>query len=155
MPAGTSYPTPASQYALLDMVGNNNPLIYFDSLTGGDQTIETITYKVRDPQSGLVITKLMPGQTTYAPITLLRALDPDDEEMKLKFMDSVNGLVKKVRANYTVQMFDGTGTMLVHWNLIKAIPTGISGFSFNATTEASYTSFELTLQAESIEIVFV
>jgi phage tail-like protein len=136
------------------MVGNNNPLIYFDSLTGGDQKIETINYKVRDSQSGLVITKTMPGQTTYAPITLLRALDPDDEEMKKKFMDTVHGLVKKVRSNYTVQMFDGQGTVLVHWNLIHTIPTGISGFSFNSTTESSYTSFELTLQAESIEINF-
>lgn len=149
-----SYPTPASQYALLDMVAGNNPLVYFDTLTGGDQTIETITYKVRDPQSGLVITKSMPGQTSYKPITLLRALDPTDEDMKKKFMDSVNGLVKKVRTNYTVQMFDGAGTMLVHWNLINAIPVGISGFSFNSKTEAYYTDFELTLQAETIEIVF-
>jgi phage tail-like protein len=147
------YPNPASYYALFEM-GKDDPLAYFDSLTGGDQTIEMVTYNVMDTQSNQVTTKFMPGQTTFAPLTLLRAMDFYSEEMKNRFADSILGKLKKVRLNYSVKMFDGDGKAIVWWNIFNAIPTKISGFSFNSKTESSYTSFELTLQAEFIEIIF-
>lgn len=148
-----NYPTPASFYTLLDM-GKDDPLAYFDSLTGGDQTIQMVSYNVFDANTGLVTTRFMPGQTTYAPVVLLRAMDVNSKEMWLRFYDSVTGKLKKVRQNYTVKMFDGDGNALVWWHLLNAIPMKISGFSFNAKTEAYYTDFELTLQAEEIQIVF-
>jgi phage tail-like protein len=147
------YPNPASYYALYEMGKLDDPLAYFDSLTGGDQTIALVTYNVID-EKGNVTTKFMPGQTTFEPVVLLRAMDQFSKEMKDRFVDSVMGKLKKSRQNYSVLMFDGDANPVVWWHLFNAIPSKIDGFSFNSKTEAYYTDFELTLQAESIAIQF-
>ena len=146
------YPHPASYYALYEM-GEDDPLAYFDSLTGGDQTIALVTYNVID-EKGNVTTRYMPGQTTFEPVLLLRAMDDYSKEMKNRFVDSVMGKLKTVRRNYSVCMFDGDANPVVWWHLFNAIPSKISGFSFNSKVEAYYTDFELTLHAESISIQF-
>ncbi|MFO7583560.1 MAG: phage tail protein [Anaerolineales bacterium] len=146
------YPHPASYYELLEM-GSDDPLAQFDSMTGGDQTISLVAYNVMDDK-GNVTTKYMPGQTSFKEITLLRAMDSLSEEMKNRFVDAVMGRLKTVRQNYSIRWFDGEGESLVWWHLYNAVPSTISGFSFNASKEAYYTDFELTLQAESIEIIF-
>jgi phage tail-like protein len=146
-------PNPASYYALYEMDDKNDPLAYFDSLTGGDQTISLVTYNVIDAK-GNVTTKYMPGQTSFKEVTLLRAMDSLSKDMKDRFVAAVVGKLKTVRRNYSIRWFDGEGESLVWWHLMNAIPKGISGFSFNAKTEAYYTDFELTLQAESIVIQF-
>ena len=147
------HPTPASQYCLYEMIDKNHPLAYFDELTGGEQTISLVTYNVTDDK-GNVTTKYIPGQTSFAPMVLLRAMDKFSEDMKNAFMESVAGKLKSVRKNYSVSMNDSQGNALVWWHLINAIPSAVSGFSFNAPREAYYTDFELTLQAESIIIEF-
>jgi len=146
------YPHPASYYELLEM-GSDDPLAQFDSMTGGDQTISLVTYNVIDAK-GNVTTKYMPGQTSFKEVTLLRAMDSLSKDMKDRFVDAVVGRLKKVRQNYSVRWFDGQGESLVWWHLYNAVPSAISGFSFNAPKEAYYTDFELTLQAESIVIQF-
>lgn len=147
------YPSSASYYALYEMGKSDDPLAYFDSLTGGDQTISLVTYNVIDDK-GNVTTKYMPGQTSFKEVTLLRAMDTLSKEMKNRFVEAVMGKLKTIRQNYSVRWFDGEGESIVWWHLYNAIPSGISGFSFNAKSEAYYTDFELTLQAESIVIQF-
>jgi phage tail-like protein len=147
------YPHPSSYYALYEMGNSDDPLAYFDSMTGGDQTIALVTYNVMDDK-GNVTTKYMPGQTSFQEIVLLRAMDSLSKQMKDLFVETVMGKLKKVRQNYSIRWFDGQGESLVWWHLYNALPTGISGFSFNAPKEAYYTDFELTLQAESIFIQF-
>jgi len=146
------YPSPSSYYALVD-IGADKTTCYFDSLTGGDRKISLVQYNVMAP-AGSVTTKFMPGQTTFEPITLLRALDKHDDSLNKEFVDAINGIYKKIRRNFSIFMFDGDGVPLVWWDLIDAIPSSITGFSFNSKTESYYTDFEITLQAESIEVHF-
>lgn len=145
------YPTPASYFALLDY-GSDDPII-FDSLTGGDRKISLVNYNVMAPV-GSVTTKFMPGQTSFEPVTLLRSMDKYDDFLNQLFVDAVNGVYKKIRRHFSIYMYDGEGNPLVWWDLFDAVPASITGFSFNSKTESSYTDFELTLQAESIEVVF-
>jgi phage tail-like protein len=149
---GIYYPTPSSYYGVED-VGPENEMCIFDSLTGGDQKISMVQYNVSDAM-GNVTTKFMPGQTTFEPVTLLRAMDLYSSEMNIMFQKSIAGMLKAVRRNFSIYMFDGEGTPLVWWHLIDAVPLSISGFSFNAKTETNYTDFEISLQAESIYIEF-
>jgi phage tail-like protein len=146
------YPTPSSYYGVAD-IGNENKMCFFDSLTGGDQKISMVQYNVADA-IGNVTTKFMPGQTTFEPVTLLRAMDLYSTDLNILFQKSIAGMLKSVRRNFSIYMFDWDGTPLVWWHLIEAVPLSISGFSFNAKTENNYTSFELSLQAESIYIEF-
>lgn len=146
------YPTPASYYGLCD-VGNESKMCFFDSLTGGDQKISTVQYNVSD-EYGNITTKFMPGQTSFAPVVLLRAMDIYSNDLNLEFQKSVAGMLKAVRKNFSVYMFDWNGDPLVWWHLIDAVPISIGGFSFNDKSEAYYTDFEITLQAESIYIEF-
>lgn len=147
------YPTPASQYALYDMVDKDHAMVYFDKLTGGEQTISMVKYNITDGK-GNVTTKFIPGQTSFAPMVLLRAMDKYSESMNDLFMECVAGKLAEVRKNYSVSMNDSQGNALVWWHLFNALPSAISGFNFNAPREAYYTDFEITMQAESIVIEF-
>lgn len=147
------YPPLGSSYALFEMYKTNHPMAYFDSLSGGDQTIALVTYNVIDPM-GHVTTKYMPGQTTYAPVTLLRSMNKFSEEVNQRFVNSFMGKLKVERQNYSICLFDGQKNELVWWHLLNAIPSRIGGFRLSGKEAASYAEFELTLQPESIYIQF-
>jgi len=148
-------PTPKSQFALYDVVNSvpNRLLAEFDTLTGGDQTISMVTYNVID-LSGNVTTKYMPGQTSFDPIVLLKAMDASSVEMYLRFRDAFWGKLKTLRQNYSVTMNDANGRAVVWWHLFNALPLKIDGFDFNMRTESEYTDFEISFQAEEIQLEF-
>jgi len=143
------------QYAVYEVMGEKGSFIGgFDSVTGGEQQIATVSYKVMDA-NGHVITRYMPGQITYTPISLLRPVDVGSKEIYAKFVDTASGKLKDVRRNYSVSMNDDTGKAAVWWDLINAVPVKISGFDFNEYREAYYTDFTIDLQAEEIIITFM
>jgi phage tail-like protein len=126
-----------------------NALANFDSLTGGDQKIAMIPF-TQVFADGSSTTKYIPGQISFEPITLLRGFDVQVEDLYNWFADTAAGKFNAVKKNISIAMIDMTGDPLVVWNLENALPTAISGFSFNQHAEAYYTDFELTLQAELI-----
>jgi hypothetical protein len=146
------YPTPSSYYGVCDL-GSNDPMCYFDSLTGGDQKISLVQYNVTDAK-GNITTKFIPGQTSFEPVSLLRSMDYYSNEMNLMFQKGVAGMLVGLRKNYSIYMYDWQGVPLVWWDLYNAVPVSISGFSFNAAKEKNYTDFEISLQAENIIINF-
>jgi hypothetical protein len=150
-----SLPTPNSQYALYEMVSKVPTAILgqFDSLTGGDQIISMVKYNVID-SLGNVTTKYMPGQTTFEAFELLRPMDVVAQEVAALFYDSVSGKLKTLRKNYSISMNDSNGNAMVWWHLYNALPTKVSGFSFNEYAEAEYACFELSLLPEAVEIQF-
>jgi phage tail-like protein len=152
-PASLIRPTPVSYYTLYEMVDKNHPLAYFSALTGGEQTIEMISYNVTDGK-GNITTKFIPGQTSFAPVKLLRPMDSFSKDIKNLFADAVSGKLVSIKKNYSIAMIDGQANPLVWWHLFDAIPSSLGGFSFNEHTENNYTDFEISLQAESIVIQF-
>jgi len=153
--SGLAEPTPKGQFTLYDfVVSPSNVIGHFDMLTGGDQAISMVKYNVIDDK-GNVTTKFIPGQTSFEPMVLLRSMDLISEQIYKKFYAAVEGQLKNIRKNYSVSMNDAKGNPLIIWDLANALPTKVSGFSFNMTTEAEYTSFEITLQAELITVTFL
>jgi phage tail-like protein len=150
-----SEPTPKSQYFLYEMIDKTSKklLAEFDMLTGGEQTISTVSYEVID-EYGNVTTRFMPGQTTFSPVSLLRAIDAGAIDVYAKFTDAIAGKLKDLRRNYSISMNDSKGDPLVWWHLYNAIPIKVSGFDFNMRTESVYTDFTVDIQAEYIEIEF-
>ncbi len=143
------------QYAVYEVIGSEGAFVAgFDSVTGGEQEIKTVTYKVADA-NGNVITRYMPGQVSYSPISLLRPVDKGSKKIYEKFADTASGKLKDVRRNYSVSMNNDEGKPLVWWDLLNAIPVKITGFDFNEYREAYYTDFTIDLQAEEILITFV
>jgi hypothetical protein len=126
----------------------------WDNLTGGDMTVSQIAYKIVS-EEGIAGVKYLPGMTTYSPVQLLRSADFGTGEMVDKFK-MISNLNLNVRGNYSVVMYDGNKPHkpVIMWNLINAIPTKVDGFSFNEHTGENYTTYEITLQPEYIEIVF-
>jgi len=152
-----SEPTPVAQFTLYDVLSpapKEAALAEFDSLTGGDQTISMVTYNVID-ENGNVTTRSMPGQTAFSPVVLLRAMDKSSEGMYLRLKAAIDGKLKSLRRDYSVSMNDSNGEPVVWWDLKNALPIKLDGFMFNMKTENSYTDFEVSLQAESIEIKFM
>ena len=146
-------PTPNSQYAIYDLMDKNHPLAYFDSMVGGEQTISLVTYNITD-EKGNVTTKYIPGQTSFAPITLVRPYDMFCKDIKNRFVESVSGKLVGVRKDYSISMNDSKGVPLVWWHLYKAIPSLMGGPSFNSYTGKESTKFKITFQAESIAVQF-
>jgi len=146
-------PTPISQYAVYDLLSANSPLAYFDTLVGGEQRISMVTYNVTDDK-GNVTTKYIPGQTSFAPITLIRPNDKWCKEIKDKFVAAVRGELVGLRKNYSISMNDEQGNPLVWWHLNNALPSVLGGFSFNSYRGTKSTSFKVTFQAESIAVQF-
>ncbi len=149
---------PTSYFALYDILAtdtfppDSNFVENFDSLTGGEQEIGMIAYTQVDANGGSN-TMYMPGQITYKPVVLLRAFDGKTMDMYNKFKASVEGRLLEVRSNFSIVMIDYVGGPQMVWNLYNAIPSAITGFSFNQTRGEYYTSFEITFQAERIEMV--
>ena len=150
----TVEPVPLFQYAVYEVMGDTGTFVGgFDMLTGAEQEISSVSYKIIDP-NGHVITRYMPGQTKYTAFELLRAVDIGAQAIFEKFADARTGKLKDLRKNYSVSMNDSDGKPLVWWDLINAIPVKISGFSFNEKTESVYTDFTVYLQPEEVIISF-
>jgi phage tail-like protein len=146
-------PVPGYKYRVLDALGK--AIASFDELTGGDVELSTISY-TQVMASGEVITRHIPGQVKYAPVTLLRAVDIESKSTLALFEKTRAGKLSDVRQNFTVEMIGNKGdAVLVRWDLINAVPTKITGFSFNEYSEAYYTTLEITLQAEEIIMTFI
>jgi phage tail-like protein len=146
-------PTPNSQYDLYEIVDRSRKIGGFDSLTGGDQVISMVKYKVIDPL-GNVISKYMPGQTTFDAFNLLRPIDIVALDIYKSFQDSVSGKLKTLRKNYSISMNDAKGNPLIWWHLNNALPQKITGLAFNEYVEAKYATFELSLVPEEVKVVF-
>ncbi len=142
-------------YAVYEALGAHGSFVGgFDSVTGGEQSIAAVSYKVMDG-NGHVVTRFMPGQVSYTPISLLRPMDQGSIQIYETFVDTVSGKMKKVRKNYSLSMLNDDGLPVVWWDLINAIPVKISGFDFNEVTETYYTDFTIDIQAEEIYVTFV
>lgn len=155
-----SQPTPAAQFSLYDVISpapKDALLAEFDALTGGDQTLSMVTYNIIDKNGG-VTTRVMPGQTTFGPVALLRPMDLSSASMYKLLRDAIEG--KCLRKNYSVSMNDANGNPVAWWDLINALPIKLDGFSFNGKlggadgVGVNYTDFEITFQAEDIKISF-
>jgi phage tail-like protein len=125
----------------------------FDELTGGELEIATIPYSfVTD--TGQSYTRHMSGRTSYSPVTLLRAVDVESQQLYRWFREASLGRRKGLPHHLSITMMDLRGNDLVYWDMINAIPTKLGGFSFNQHVEKYYVSVELTIQAEEIIIHF-
>jgi len=151
---------PNSYFTLYDFYQHTIPppgdgtLGAWDNLTGGDMTISQISYKVVS-EEGIAGVKYLPGITTYAPVQLLRSADFGTGEM-VGLFEKMSNLDLTARGNYSIAMYnlEPPHAPIMMWNLINAIPTKVDGFSFNEHTGDNYTTYEITLQPEYIEIVF-
>ncbi len=140
--------TPGYRYLVTDF-DENKTIGEFDQLTGGDMQISMVEYNLAFEDGGST-TRFIPGQTSFAPVTLTRALTPECDLSYDLFTKSSSG--KIAYKHITVKMFDQTGKDMVLWHLHNVLVTGISGFLFQLR---HYTEYRVTLQPEWIEMEFL
>jgi phage tail-like protein len=133
---------------------SNKEIGQFSKLTGGEMTVSMISFNQVFEYGGSV-TRYFPGHTTFAPVKLARALDSSCKPIYDNLWDSVTGSITVVRTNFSIAMIDHQGNEKIIWNLYNAVPTAISGFNFNQETGTQYADFEVTIQAEHIEMKLV
>jgi hypothetical protein len=128
----------------------------FTGISGGDMSISMVPYTIVD-QNGVPTERYIPGQISFAPITLTCALSDVVKELIDWFMLSVNqDYSKDLARTCSIGIFRKAepGKYLLRWDLIRAIPSGMpSVYSYNAYTASSSVKFKLTLRAEDIKIV--
>lgn len=141
------YGIPDYLYSVVDETDNKD-LGHYDELTGGELQISMVSYNQVDDKGGSA-TRYLPGQTSFAPVTLKTALSEDCEALYQEFLAISEGKVK--RRNFTITMIDQNGHDRVIWDLLNAMPIAIGGFEFN---RGYVTSFKVTIQAETIKMSF-
>ena len=140
--------TPGYLYVVTDLE-ENKTIGEFDQLTGGEMQIATVQYNMAYPDGGST-TRFVPGQTSFAPVTLTRALTPDCNPTYDMFASASSGKVNY--KHITVKMLGVNRGDLVLWNLYSVLVTGVSGFLFQLR---HYTEYRVTLQPEWIEMDFL
>jgi phage tail-like protein len=150
----TAEVNPSYLYTVYDFP-TMNKMAEFESLTGGEIKVAMIPYTCVD-KNGVSETKYVTGATTYSPIVLVHALNLDGQALNNWLVLASTGDRKKALKNINIVMLDMTGKKIVTWDLINALPSGISGFSFNQHTQGGlyYTCHELTINVERIEMHF-
>jgi hypothetical protein len=141
-------PTPGYRYLVTDF-DQSKTIGEFDQLTGGEMQIGMVEYNMAFDDGGST-TRFVPGQTSFAPVTLTRALTPECDLSYDLFNTSSGGKVEY--KHITIKMFDQTNQDMVLWHLHNVLVTGISGFLFD---RRHYTEYRVTLQPEWIEMEFL
>ena len=136
---------PDIAYVVTDLE-SGDPIGEFDELTGGDLQISMVSYNLVN-ESGGSTTKFIPGQTSYAPVVLSRALTPECEKIYDIFTEASEGKVNI--QNITIDLYQNLAPV-VSWDLFNIMITGISGFEKNPYTENRIRKFKITIQPESI-----
>ena len=127
---------------------------YFTFMTGGSMTISTISYNVMDVK-GYVTTKFMPGQISFAPISLSRPLDNVSQVLYDWFVKAERGILEGLRKDCSLAKINFKGEFEVIWDLFQAMPVAVPGFSYNSYRGSQSTKFKLTLQVEDIDIIWM
>ncbi|MBI9043742.1 MAG: phage tail protein [Anaerolineaceae bacterium] len=140
--------------AYIDSVPSGPSLGQFQSASGGQMTVDMVSYTQCFLQGGSA-EKFIPGQTSFTPMVLGRDFDSECEALYKWFMDSSNGDVKAAKINCSVVLTTETGAPQVVWNLFNTIPTKLSEFSFSQKERVGIMYFTITLQPEWMEIVFL
>jgi len=152
-------PTPKFLFSVRDVV-NGKDIGQFSKVTGGEMTVSMVSYNHLLEHGGSV-TRYFPGHTTYAPIKLSRPMDRDCKYIYERLRDSVSGKIAVTRTNFSITMleFEPGSTAKcrdkIIWNLYNALPTAVSGFNFDQQAGTEYASFEVTFQADNIEVQFL
>lgn len=129
----------------------------FTGFSGGDMAISMIPYTVMGV-NGAPIEINIPGQVSFAPITLSCELSDVVEELTEWFQFSVDGAYHKpLVRNCSIGAYAPIDPSLyiIQWDLLNVVPTTLpSFFSYNAYIGSSSIKFKLTLQAEDIKITY-
>ena len=144
--------SPIYLYSVRD-VSQGKQIGEFSKLTGGEMSVSTVSF-TQVFEYGGSITRFIPGHTTYAPVKLARALDSSCKAIYQSLWDSATGSLSMVRTNFSITLMDQQGKDKIIWNLFNAIPTAISGLNLSQDS-AQLEEFEVTIQAEHIEMIFV
>jgi phage tail-like protein len=142
----------------------------FYSMSGGEIEIARIAHDIVF-ESGASTTLIIPGATSFAPITLSRGF-ANYHELWIWFMLASNGHTVDARRNGSIKMKRyatsddvsaklasavGDWITLLSWKFSNAWPTKLSNFGFKIAegTKSSIAKVSLTLVVESIEYVEV
>ena len=138
-------------YTLTDL-DENKSLGDFHKLTGGEMRIAMVEYNLAFA-NGSSTTRYIPGQTSFAPIKLARYQSSECTDSYEIFNTASGGKVNYKNMSIIAQ--DEKKIERVAWHLEYVLITTIGGFTYNAYQENPHTSFNITLQAESIRMEYL
>jgi phage tail-like protein len=145
--------SPTYLYSVRDVL-NGKPIGEFSKISGGEVSVSTVSF-IQVFEYGGSLTRYIPGHTTFATVKLARALDSSCKGIYQSLWDSATGSLSMARTHFSITMIDKKGQDKIIWNLFNAIPTAISGLNFSQDAGTQYAEFEVTIQAEHIEMIFV
>ena len=124
----------------------------FYGISGGDIEIAMVTHDIVF-ESGASTTLVIPGTTSFAPITLSRGF-ANYHELWIWFMLASNGHTVDARRSGSIEMVKN-GVTNLRWDFYNAWPSKLSGFGFSQAKRATVARVSVTLVVESIEYVEV
>lgn len=152
-------PTPKFLFSVRDVISGKE-IGQFTKLSGGELTVSMVSYNEALEHGGS-ITRYFPGHTTYAPVKLSRPIDRSCKFIYERLWNSASGKTTVVRTNFSITLLEyqpgetAKARDKIIWNLYNALPTAVSGFNFDQQSGTEYADFDVTIQAEHIEVEFL
>ena len=150
-------------YEFYDYGDTSSTYGIFTGLTGGDMTVSMVPYNTIGENGGIV-TKFLPGQTTFAPIRLSGPQSDTMPTLVAWFNQAVNGNFDNLRRHCSIAQYkmekDSAGDFtvrvkqLVVWELIGLMPIAMPGFSYNSYQKTASAAYKFVFQAEEIIVTF-
>jgi phage tail-like protein len=126
------------------------PMAYFQSVSGFASESEVVENKVVGKDGQTVIRKI-PGQLTWAPLTLSRGLTSDMELWKWR-QSVIDGDTDGMRRNGSIVMYNHNQEEVARYNFEEAWPSKWTGPAASADDTAVAVE-ELEIQYEFLERV--
>ena len=102
----------------------------FKEASGIDSTVEVITYQ-ESTTEGQMITRKVPGSTSWSDITLRRRLDSSEEFWEWH-KQVVDGDIDSARRNGSIVLFDSMQEEISRWNFEAGWPSSWKGADLDA-----------------------
>ncbi len=126
----------------------------FNSISGGARVISMIPYTLVY-ENGSSLTRYLPGQVSFEPISLSRLLDEKSRPLIAWFDRVAAGHLEYKNCSIVqFEMQDGKPVPTVIWDLTNVLPLAEPGFVYNAYQDSLSTSYKLKIQAEEITVSF-
>ncbi len=146
-----TYPLPVYNYKVTVQDDDDAPTISFSEVSGLSMEYKPVTY--RHGLSFVLGFNIIPGMPEPIKLTLKKGLVKGNDFL-LRWIDESNNepLIGSSKRDVVIDLCDETGTAVVRWTVLGALPTKLDAPGFNAeSNEVAIESLELIAHGLKVE----
>ncbi len=148
----STHPLPAYNYRVTVQGDGDSPPVGFSEVSGLSLEYEPVFYK--HGLSFMGGTKIIPGMRQPIRVTLKKGVVRDGSYLYTWIYDAYSDPSKSEKRDIVIDLCDETGSSVIRWKVLGALPTKLTLPTFDANTnEVAIESLELAAQDMQVDSV--